>query len=157
MSVMRFKASRGSGKWSSLSLHTGDFVNLQHVLLPGMCGVTWRRGDLQVRNRLFFLRVRKFVLQVLTKGQKQQEPEDVCDGEPQSAPAVHWNNALPPLMTLSLTIPLSWFPVIPNGSQLRGFSCQWRHRNVVPPGSRPAKIEWQSEPGSDGKREGGRK
>lgn len=40
MCVMRFEASRGSCKWSSLSFNTRDLVNLQHVQLPGMCGVT---------------------------------------------------------------------------------------------------------------------
>lgn len=64
-------------------------MNLWHVQFPRMCGVTCRRGDLLVTNSPFFLRVRKFVLQVLTNGHKQQEPEDVCDGEPQSAPAAH--------------------------------------------------------------------
>lgn len=40
MSVMRFKASRGSGKWSNLSFHTREFLNRQHILLLEMCGVT---------------------------------------------------------------------------------------------------------------------
>lgn len=87
MSVMRFKASRGSGKWSSLSFYTREFLNLQHILLLELPGSRERAEICRSQIAFFSLHLRKFVL--LTNCGKQQEPEDVSDGEPPSAPAAH--------------------------------------------------------------------
>lgn len=53
MSVMRFKASRGSGKWSSLSFYTREFPNLQQILLLELTG-SHERETGSVGHRLPF-------------------------------------------------------------------------------------------------------